>query len=203
MVNRIEYEGSEHPVAGCGFLLDMGDAVVAATAKHVLTYFKSDAMDSVSFRGTLENWSMYPKDAPSSLVVVGDLLNENPDESLEGIPIGRDWLLFAVRERPPDIQPLRLRAEPLQRGEPVYILGWRYTEEDQPQIVYEGTVVWAKKDSVEITVPALIDNTVPGLSGAPVVDSRGYVVGVMSRGSGKIQRLSSVDYVRSVLEDRG
>jgi len=201
MVNRIEYLNSVHPVAGCSFLLDMDGTVVAATAKHVLIYFKSEAMDSVSFRGTLKNWSMYPKDAPSSVVIVGELLNEDPDEPIEHIPIESDWLLFAVKEYPPDIQPLRLRDEPLREGESVSILGWRYTEDHQPQIVYEGTVVRVLQGSVEITVPALIDNKVPGLSGAPVIDARGYVIGLMSRGSGKIQRLSSVDYALSVLAE--
>ena len=56
VVNQIDYVDRHHPVAGCGFLLEAGNEVLAATAKHVLTYFKSARMDSVDFRGTLKSW---------------------------------------------------------------------------------------------------------------------------------------------------
>ena len=43
-----------------------------------------------------------------------------------------------VKHASKKIQPVRFRTKPLQRGERVYVLGWRYTEKDCPQIVYEG-----------------------------------------------------------------
>ncbi len=64
MINQIDYTDKKHPTAACGFLLDTGDEILAAAAKHVLIYFRSEAMDSVSFKGTLETWRMFPKDAP-------------------------------------------------------------------------------------------------------------------------------------------
>jgi hypothetical protein len=202
LVNQIDYVDGHHPVAGCGFLLEVGDELLAATAKHVLTYFKSAEMDSVDFGGTLESWRMFPKDRPADMVVVDELLNRDAGESLEGIPCGRDWLLFTVGRRSEGIQPLRFRETPLEAGEPLYLIGWRYTETNCPQVVYEGTFVRSESDAVAITIEALIDNTVPGLSGAPVIDERGYLVGLMSRGRGEIQRLSPLTYPREVLRDR-
>lgn len=52
VVNQIDYTVRHLPVAGCGFLLEVGNEVVAATAKHVLTYFKSVEMDAVDLNGT-------------------------------------------------------------------------------------------------------------------------------------------------------
>ena len=202
LVNQIDYTDGHHPVAGCGFLVEVGDEVVAATAKHVLTYFKSAEMDSVDFQGTLKSWKMFPKDRPSEIVVVGDLINRDPGESVKRVACKKDWLLFTVELASKAIQPLRFRTTPLQRGEPVYLLGWRYTEKDCPQIVYEGKYVRSKRGTIEITCEKLIDNTMPGLSGAPVIDARGYLIGMMSRGSGRIQRLSAVDYPREVLKRR-
>lgn len=201
MINQIEYSDANHPVAGCAFLLDTGDEILAATAKHVLRYFKSKSMSSVSFRGALKTWRMFPKDTPSSVTVVEKLINENEEEPLDRIPAGKDWLLFTVREYPDNIQPLRLRSTPLQAGDKVFIIGWRYTDEGT-QKIYTGSYVEKDDGSVLISTEALTDNTVPGLSGAPVIDANGYVVGLMSSKAGKMERLASVDYPRAILKER-
>ena len=68
MINQIDYTDKHHPVAGCGFLLDTGEDTLAVTAKHILTYFKSEPMTSVDFQGTLKSWKMFPKDNPAEVV---------------------------------------------------------------------------------------------------------------------------------------
>jgi hypothetical protein len=201
MINQIEYTDAEHPTAACGFLLDTGEEILAATAKHVLIYFKSESMDSVSFRGTLKAWRMFPKDSPEDQVLVDRLVNEDPGEPLEGIPSVRDWLLFTLRERSEAIQPLRLRSTPLEKGEKVYVIGWRYPDQGR-QRVHEGRFVRIDEGSVIVAIDALEDNTIPGLSGAPVIDAAGYVIGLMSTKFGKHQRLAPADYPRSLLEKR-
>jgi hypothetical protein len=201
LINRIEYSDASHPVAGCAFLLDTGDGIVAATAKHVLRYFKSEPMDSVSFRGTLEAWKMFPKNDPSRSIVVGKLINENENESLESGPAARDWLLFTVVEIADGIQPLRLRSTPVGEGETVFIVGWRYTDEGS-QKVYRGKYVRAEEGTLLVSADELADNKIPGLSGAPVIDSQGYVIGLMSSKAGKLERLASVDYPSELLDSR-
>jgi len=184
MINQIEYTDSEHPSADCGFLLDNGDEILAATAKHVLIYFKSEAMDSVSFEGTLKAWRMFPKDKPGDAVVIDRLINEDPKERLERIPSSLDWLLFTLRKTTDAVQPLRLRFTPLQKGETVYVLGWRYPDEG----------------SVLVSIDALKENTIPGLSGAPVIDANGNVIGLMSTKAGDLQRLAPASYAGDLLE---
>jgi hypothetical protein len=201
LMNQIEYTDKKHPVAACGFLVDTGDEILAATAKHVLIYFKSETMESVSFRGTLKAWRMSPKDSPGDEVLVEQLINENPKERLKRIPTAKDWLLFTIKQRSEVIQPLKLRRTPLTPGEKVYVVGWRYTDEG-PQHIREGEVVRSEKGSVLVSIESLADNTMPGLSGAPVIDARGYVIGLMSTKAGKLQRLSATDYPQQLLEAR-
>jgi len=201
MVSRIRYSDSNHPVGPSAFLLQDGDEIVAVTAKHVLRFFKSEAMDSVSFRGTLVSWEMVPKDAPTDVTVLGALINEDEEESLEGIPVARDWILFTVESTSKSVTPLRLRSTPLKKGETVFVVGWRYTDEGR-QHVYPGKYVRSEKGSVLIDIRELVDNTIPGLSGAPVIDTRGHVVGLMSQKAGKLQRLASIDYPRKVLDEQ-
>jgi hypothetical protein len=99
MINHIEYIDKIHSVAGCSFLLDTGDDTLAATAKHILTYFKSKNMNSVSFKNTLKTWKMYPKNNPVDSVIVDKLINENADEAIDK-PIASkvDWLLFSIKK---------------------------------------------------------------------------------------------------------
>ncbi len=201
MINQIEYTDSKHPSAACGFLVDTGDEILAATAKHVLKYFKSEAMDSVSFAGTLETWRMFPKDSPGDVVVIDALVNEDPNEPIERIPSSRDWLLFTLREATDAVQPLRLRSTPLRKGEIVYVVGWRYPDKGR-QRVHEGRFVRMERGSVLVSIDALKDNTVPGLSGSPVIDAEGQVIGLMSAKAGKLQRLAPADYVQDLVAKR-
>ena len=202
MVSQIEYTDAEHPIAGCGFLLDTGDEILAATAKHVLIFFKSPTMESVDFAGSLKAWRMFPKNSPSDTVLIDRLINTDSSESLEEVPAKSDWLLFTLSHRTPDVQPLRLRTDPLEAGEPIYIIGWRYSDVDCPQVIYQGEYVKEEDGTLIVTAEELADNTMPGLSGSPVIDSQGYVIGLMSQKAGDRQRLSSLDYPRRILEER-
>lgn len=202
MINQIEYTDKNHPVAGCSFLLDTGDEILAATAKHILIYFKSDSMKAVSFNNALKLWKMFPKNNPDDVVVVDKLINENPEEPLEQIPPERDWLLFTIKEKSQNIQPLKFRSGPMQEGETVYIIGWRYTDRDCSQVIYEGNFVRSEEGSFLVTTKELTDNTMPGLSGSPVIDSNGYLLGLMSQKAGKMERPSSIEYPRMLIEER-
>jgi len=57
------------------------------------------------------------------------------------------------------------------------------------------------KGSVLVSIEALKDNTIPGLSGAPVIDAKGYVIGLMSAKAGSLQRVAPVSYARDVLAE--
>jgi hypothetical protein len=200
MINHIEYEDAEFEVAGCGFLLDWEGEIYAVTAKHVLTFFKSEHMDTVHFRDSLKQWRMYPKGEPENSVLLGDLVNEDVDEPLKGVPPERDWLLFRVKERSMNIEPLKFRDTPLSPGEKVFIVGWRYTDEDCTQRIHEGEFEQSLAGAFLVSTETLADNTMPGLSGAPVIDSRGDVIGIMCQKSGKMEKPASTDYPRAILE---
>jgi hypothetical protein len=201
MINEIRYVDHEWPVAGCGFLLEAGSDTLAATAKHILTYFKSDSMNAVSFGTMLKSWRMHPKNNPDDVVVVGELINEGASEAIDRIPSPRDWLLFKVKEKSLNIQPLKPRDTPLEPGEPVYIVGWRYSDRDCPQVIYKGAYVRSEEGSILISTERLAENTMPGLSGSPVIDSMGRVIGLMSQKAGRLERVSSLEYPLGILRD--
>lgn len=202
LVNQITYTDKHHPIAGSSFLVAVDGDTLAVTAKHILIFFKSETMKGVDFDGTLKKWIAFPKDRPDEIVEFDRLINRDVKESIQKVPSARDWLLFTVRERSPNIQVLEFRDTPLIPGETIYIIGWRYTEKDCPQIIHQGTYLESGEGTVLVSAETLADNTIPGLSGSPVVDARGRVVGLMSTKAGKNQRLASLDYPRRVLDRR-
>lgn len=202
MINQIEYSDTLYPIAGCSFLLDTGEDTLAVTAKHVLTYFKSREMNSISFRKTLKSWKMFPKDNKNDEVVIDQLINEDENEPIEDVPPEVDWVLFSIRTKSKNIQPVKFRNTPLVEGETVYIIGWRYSDKNCAQRIYEGNYVESARGTVLISTKELADNKMPGLSGSPVIDSNGDLIGIMSSKAGKLEKLSSLDYPRKVLEQK-
>jgi CBS domain-containing protein len=168
---------------GCGFLVKYNDRVYAVSAKHVLAALAIKGvkgLEHVSLQGVIKELSMFSKDAKSEKVIVGKLLNEGPHQKLASPDlVTHDWLVFAINRNESHIQPLEIRKMPLQRGEKVYVVGWTSDQKDGPQRTYEfeyyksvGTHVLLK----ERLVPAKLG----GLSGAPVVDGTGSLVGIVS-----------------------
>jgi hypothetical protein len=201
MINSIQYTDKTFPVAGCGCLVEAGGKIYAVTAKHVLLYFKSEKMDSVHFQGTLKRWRMFPKDRPEDFVEVDRLVNADENESLlDRVSPERDWLVFTVKKRSKNIQPLKFRKTPPAPGEKVYIVGWRYSDKDCTQRVYEGEFVRMEKGSFLLSTTVLADNKMPGLSGAPVIDSNGDLIGIMCQKAGKMERPSSTAYPMKMLK---
>ena len=75
--------------------------------------------------------------------------------------------------------PLALRATPVSVGDEVYLVGVPYVERGRAQNVYRGRVTargFGDRFRYDIEPPV----DIRGFSGAPILDSRGLVVGVMT-----------------------
>jgi hypothetical protein len=182
LVNRIDFVNPKFDQAkfSCGFLLKYGKDTLAITAKHLLKIIKSDTMNTLTFENNIKSWSMYPLGKKSEIVVCDKLLNENKSEQLEAkSTYENDWLVFSIKKNNSKVKPLEIRTSPLAAGEKLYAVGWTRTMEDGPQRVYEfeyyktiGNRILLK----EVIVPEKFG----GLSGAPIVDEKGFVVGIIS-----------------------
>jgi hypothetical protein len=185
LTNKIEFVNSKFDQQrfSCGFLLAYANDTFAVTAKHLMQFIKPDDMKTLAFNNSVKNWSLFMLDNPSVAVTAGKLLNESTSESLTDKSIyDNDWLVFSIAQNQSGIKPLQPRLTPLVAGEKLYVVGWTRKMEEGPQRVYEfeyyktiGHRILLK----DIIVPELLG----GLSGAPLVDESGKVVGIVSNGT--------------------
>lgn len=210
LTNHVYFENGDryiHPsfdYAGTAFLIDNGDEILGVTAKHVLWIARNKKTNKVQINSDLGRWIMKPKGNSSDSVVIDKLLNEDSTEVLEGPAstiLERDWLIFSIKSRSRKIHPLTPGYTPVKPGETVYIIGNPYG--DSTVQVLESRIL--NKLGMDILIEQLPDKPIPGLSGSPVIDSNGFVIGIFSSTStdaitGKdVYVATSTEYLRDVL----
>jgi hypothetical protein len=118
LINEVQYKNGDRYIdpsfryAGTGFLINTGTDTLAATAKHILWVAKNKQSSGVSINAQLQQWTMRPKGNTRDLAIMNQLLNEDPNEKLEGAGSSiteRDWIVFSVKKSSPNLYPLKPR----------------------------------------------------------------------------------------------
>ena len=208
LANRITFSEAQfnQPRFGCGFLLVHGPDTFAVTAKHLLKVIKTKDMARVSFGQSITDWSLFTLPAPDQTVRTTRLLNEDTGASLQDkATYEEDWLVFGLRANHAAVKPLPFRSTPLRPGEKLYVVGWTRHQAKGPQRVYEFEyykTVGHRLLLKDVLVPELLG----GLSGAPLVDEAGALVGLVSNSTAdpdtgtKYFSPCSVDGLRTFIE---
>ena len=189
MINNVSYHDAsfDNPNASNGFLVQYKNATYAVTAKHVLMIAKTDNMTHVNFNGALKQWKMHPKNDSTSYIVVDKLLNTNTKDELtweymdQNWDTYNDWLVFSIKENQSKQKALRFRETALEQGEKLYALGWTYKDTVGTQRTYEYTFEQSEGDYHNL-IQTNGPDYLGGLSGAPIIDQKGKLVGLVSTG---------------------
>lgn len=185
LVNRIEFINAKYdqPKFSCGFLIKYNNETFAVTAKHILKVIKPESMTTLSLESDIKNWILYPLNNKSEIVICDKLLNEDKSELLENkSTYDNDWLVFSIQQNSSSIIPLEIRNTPLIQGEKLYVVGWTRTMENGPQRVYEFEYYKTISNRI-LLKDILVPEKFGGLSGAPLVDENGLLVGIVSNGT--------------------
>ncbi len=189
LINNVSYNNAAYnnTNASNGFLVKYKKETYAITAKHILLIAKTDKMDFVDFEGELKEWKMHPKNDSTAYVTIDKLLNANRTDSLtwdymfSNWESYDDWLVFSIKENKAKNSPLKFREKPLQKGDLLYAIGWAYSDTTGSQRIYKYEF-----EETEGNYHSLIQIEGPkslgGLSGAPVVDENGQLVGLVTSG---------------------
>ncbi|MDT3402066.1 trypsin-like serine protease [Mucilaginibacter terrae] len=182
LTNKIDFVHSKYdqPRFSCGFLIKFNADTFAVTAKHLVKFIKTDEMKTLIFSNQIKNWSLYPLDKKEQLVVTDKLLNEDHSAKLNDASIYQeDWLLFSIKTNHSNVKPLEVRTTPLTPGEKMYVIGWTRKMEEGSQRVYEFEYYKSIGNRL-LLKDIIVPEQFGGLSGAPVIDKQGLVVGIVS-----------------------
>ena len=135
---------------------------------------------------------MHPKNDTTKYIVMDKLLNSNRKDSLTWSYMSNnrdsyeDWLIFSVKENKSKYKPLKFRSNQLMKGENLYVIGWSYSDTIGPQRVYEYIYEKTEKNYHHL-IQKNGPTSLAGLSGAPIVDEKGKLVGLVSSGGKNVK----------------
>jgi len=179
LANAIYYSDTSFTdLPGNGFLIDIGDEILAVTCKHVLWTNRPKEMKTIDFKGKLKEWRMVSLNDPSQYVILGDLLNINSNESIGERNTDRDYLVFKVKENHSKIIPLKLSAKAVQPLDTIYTIGWSYQIKRLAPQSFKAIAKGYSGSSLFIS--SLIPHNGAGMSGSPVVNNDKELVAIVS-----------------------
>lgn len=174
---------------GSGFLLKYKTDTFVVTAQHILKWARTDSMKYLTIEGFVKKWSLHQLNKENESVIVDVLLNENKAQRIK--PDYRfidDWLVFSIKENNSKVQPVEMRETPLLKGEKLYIVGWTRHMTEGEQRTYEY-IYFKSKGSHFLMKDIIIPDKYGGLSGSPVLDENGLLVGIASSSTFEITAL--------------
>ena len=184
LVNHYEYFEGGHKFSqlGTAFLLKYRNDTFAITAKHILSVLKPDSSNNLTLDNFIKNWTMSPLNKGNEVIFTDKLLNEDKKESLKRSNTlhEKDWLVFSIKGNSTNVIPLEFREKLLVKGEKFYAIGWTRHMKEGNQRVYEFEY-YKTKGTHHLMKKLIIPEKMGGLSGAPVVDKDGKLVGIVSK----------------------
>lgn len=173
-----EFRGHSALSGASAFLIELPDKkIVAATAKHLLgpDGGVEPGLRVNEINEATVNWRLHTRASLTNTIGVAGLFGSaNYYRSFDdSVLLEVDASISAL-----PVIPLKLRFKPVERDEKIYVVGVRYDNVKHEQEVFQGRVKRVSSGLIE----ASLENPVnlKGFSGAPILDSAGHVVGMVT-----------------------
>jgi len=177
LTNEYAFQGSSFGSGANSFLIDAGEDTLLCTAKHLLGQAMGifPEIKTSDFNSKLNYWKAFPRtDQISSDTIEGKTVANKAQSSA-------DILLQKCSSVKSNIQVLKPRFTTIKPNEKLEIIACELNDSTCHQKSYEVVLDEYNKGSIIVTTKEKFSPR--GMSGAPVIDKNGYVVGVLVGGS--------------------
>lgn len=205
-VNDVNFgKGNYQAHLGNGFVVQYQGRFFGVTAKHVLLMGKNTAASGTELPlGT--QWFLRNKAAPEMKKPFGAALNVSASEPLDLKVLEKDTLVFALDAVPEGFVALKLADKTVDVGDTLTAIGCSYqAPADCSGEKITGQVVEMTSPHLLVDLGKVKFQDLFGLSGAPVLNEAGELVGLVSQflpDSKGVERAAHFDvtYLRRVLQ---
>lgn len=203
LTNEISFVDTTYFDLANSFLVNTGFDTIGVSCKHLFMVFENQVgLESIDLGATFRYWNMYPKNHKEKMVSIKRLINENASEQIGQFNTlkVRDWIVFELEGKNDELYPLKIRYTPVKTNEIVYAVGWGMKQNDnsKPALIKLQCI---KNLGDYYYIKPLKTNTHPaGRSGSPVIDSNGYLVGIVSGQEGKMGVIGGIKYLTMMFE---
>jgi hypothetical protein len=180
LINHAQFKNARNLEGASGFLIKYNGSNVAVTARHLLGE-AGGVQPEIKINELEKNllkWEMSPR-------VIADAAKETIKLSSKGIDFSNsttDIIVLNVISNTFDLGILTPKFDLPKVGENLFLIGCPYSERQCKQNSYQVKFVEFDEESSYLACEIKSDVNLAGFSGAPLVNGKGEVVGVLSGG---------------------
>ena len=180
LTNKAQFSGNRALNGASSFLIKNSKGVVVlATAKHLLgpAGGVKPELNPILLNKEMKRWIVFPRTRSTGVIQVHGV-SQHRDYRLHLSNFNQDVLILDIKKPKKFYSlPLDVSRKIPKVGDKVYLLGVPYTEK-KSQNVYQGKITQVSGDFFRYSIKPHAD--IRGFSGAPILDSNGYAIGVMT-----------------------
>ncbi|HKK61436.1 MAG TPA: trypsin-like peptidase domain-containing protein [Bacteroidales bacterium] len=204
LTNEISFSDTTYYDIANSFLVDTGFDTIGVSCKHFFLVFQNQpGLNSIDLGNTFNYWKMYSKNHKEKTVSIKRLINSNSNEQIGQFNTlkNRDWIIFEIEEQNNKLYPLKIRYTPVKNNEILYAVGWRKSQKDNSKPVLKKIQSYRNLGNYFYIKPS--KNQPRGMSGSPVIDKNGYLVGIVSGQEGNLGVIGGIEYLTMMFDKYG
>jgi hypothetical protein len=206
LTNEISFQDTTYSDIANSFIVSTGYDTFGISCKHLFMVFENQlGLETIDLGSNFKYWKLYPKNDKGKYILTKSLINKDSQEIIGQFNTlkVRDWIFFEIEKQNLDLYPLKIRYTPIKTNEVVYAVGWGINQKDNSMPALIKLQCVDNFGDYYYTRTLTTDTQPQGRSGSPVIDSYGYLVGIVSGAEGNFGVIGSVSYLREVFYKYG